>query len=83
MVIPLLLVAALGLGLALVVGVHHNRQRFQALTELQNRAMELDAEWRLLLLERSTLATEAVVHRHARSKGMVAPTPDSIVYLTP
>ncbi len=78
-----LTVLVLASGLAVVHTQHQCRQRFAQLQVTQEARDALEIEWRQLLLEESTLATEAVVDQVARSRlNMVLPGPDQVVYVT-
>ncbi len=74
----LLMVSAL----SLVTARYQARQLFVAAERLDDRARELDIEWRRLQLERAELARNARIdHIARRDLGMVTATPDRTLYL--
>lgn len=82
-VVLLLTAAVLASALALVYTKHQSRKLHIELQSLGQQAQDYEIEWELLQLEQSTLASEFVVDRLARSRlGMFVPDPDSVVYIT-
>ena len=79
----LLLAAALMFSaLSLVTARFQSRQLFVAVDRLENRARELDTDWRRLQLERAELARNVRIDGVARGElGMVPSTPDRVLYM--
>ena len=81
-VVVVLLVLVLVSGLAVVHGKHESRRLSMELQALQVSADELELEWQMLQLERSTLAADAAVDQLASSElRMVTPQPGEVKYI--
>lgn len=79
-----LLIAVLVSGIGVVYTKHQSRHLFIELQSLQREQDDLEIEWELLQLERSTLATEAVVDQVARNQlNMIGPAPKAVIYVIP
>lgn len=83
LVVLTLVLAVMASALGLIITKHQSRNLHIELQALQREAEEYAVEWELLQLEQSTLATEFVVDRVARTRlDMFVPDPDSVVYVT-
>jgi len=68
--------------LSLVTARFQSRQLFIQVDRLEDKARDLDTDWRRLQLERAELARNARIDGIARGElGMVPTTPDRTVYL--
>lgn len=68
--------------LSLVTARFQSRQLFVAVDRLENRARELDTDWRRLQLERAELARNVRIDGVARQElRMVPSTPDRVLYI--
>ncbi|PIE83468.1 MAG: cell division protein FtsL [Candidatus Contendobacter odensis] len=82
--ITLLAIATLGSGIAVVYTQHNNRQLFIQLQQLQAERDKLEIEWEVLQLEQSTLVTDILIEKKARTRlKMSAPDPAQVLYITP
>ncbi|NYT79659.1 cell division protein FtsL [Alcaligenaceae bacterium] len=68
--------------LSLVTARFQSRQLFVKLDRLEDKARQLDTDWRRLQLERAELQRNVRVDRSAREElGMVPTTPDRTLYV--
>lgn len=68
--------------LSLVTARFQSRQLFVELDRLEDKARQLDTDWRRLQLERAELQRNARVDHSARQElGMVPATPDRTLYI--
>lgn len=68
--------------LSLVTARFQSRQLFVAVDRLEDRARELDTDWRRLQLERAELARNVRIDGMARQElHMVPSTPDRVLYI--
>ncbi len=68
--------------LSLVTARFQSRQLFVQVDRLEDRARQLDTEWRRLQLERAELVRHARIDRLARSNlGMLRVSPERTLYL--
>ncbi|MBB5213895.1 cell division protein FtsL [Parapusillimonas granuli] len=69
--------------LSLVTARFQSRQLFIEVDRLEDRARELDTDWRRLQLERAELARNARIDGMAREElQMVTTSPDRTIYVT-
>jgi len=81
--VMVLAMAVMASALGLIFTKHQSRKLHIERQALQRQAEEYEIEWELLQLEQSTLATEFVVDRTARTRlDMFVPDPASVVYIT-
>lgn len=79
-----LVLATVASAIAVVYLRHEHRQSFVELTRLERSRDELNIEYGRLQLEQATWAETGRVEQIARGKlGMVSPTPDDIVVVSP
>ena len=80
----ILLLIAVGCGLATVNANHRARKLFSCLDKEQQRMRALDVEWGQLQLEQSTWAAHARIEKIAKERlQMKAPQPAQIIALEP
>lgn len=80
----ILLLIAVGCGLATVNANHRARKLFSGLDKEQQRMRALDVEWGQLQLEQSTWAAHARIEKIAKERlQMKAPQPAQIIALEP
>jgi cell division protein FtsL len=80
----ILLLIAVGCGLATVNANHRARKLFSGLDKEQQRMRALDVEWGQLQLEQSTWAAHARIEKIAKERlQMKAPQPAQIISLEP
>jgi cell division protein FtsL len=78
----ILLLIAVGCGLATVNSNHHARKLFSGLEKEQQRMRALDVEWGQLQLEQSTWAAHARIEKIAKERlQMKTPQPAQIIAL--
>lgn len=77
--LSLVVMSALGA----VYGKHESRRLFIEYQALQSERNRHETEWGRLQLELGTLADSAVIDRQARRLGMLAPEPETVVYVRP
>ena len=79
-----LLVAAVASAIGVVYLRHRHRQAFVELTRLERARDELRIDFGRLQLEQATWAETGRIEQVARTRmGMVAPTPDTIIVVSP
>jgi cell division protein FtsL len=79
-----LVLAAVASAIAVVYLRHEHRQSFVELTQLERSRDELNIEYGRLQLEQATWAETGRVEQIARGKlGMISPTPEDIVVVSP
>jgi cell division protein FtsL len=80
LLLSVLMVLALGSGVAVVYTKYENRKLFMELQSFYKARDQLDDEWGRLLLEQSTLVRQGRVERLARERlGMVMPGSTEVV----
>ncbi len=84
LVVPVLLVAALGSAAGAIYCKHRAREMFVELEQLNAHRDNLEIEWGQLQLEQSAWSTHAFVERVASAKlHMAMPPPKEIEIITP
>lgn len=80
----ILLLIAVGCGLATVNANHRARKLFSGMDKEQQRMRALDVEWGQLQLEQSTWAAHARIEKIAKDRlQMKAPQPAQVIALEP
>lgn len=74
----------MGSALSLVTARFQSRQLFVSLDRMEDRARDLDTDWRRLQLERAENARQARIDQLARQElKLIARTPDRVLYIKP
>jgi len=82
--ITFLMIAVLGTAIAVVASKHLSRSLHIRLQDMQHSRDNLHVEWSRLLLEQSTLGSDARVEKIATEQlGMKIPSPKHVVVLRP
>ena len=79
----LLLLLVVGSALSVVYSTYQTRQLFSALQQQTRLTMELEEEWKRLLIEQSTYAAHDRIEQQARERlSMTVPAAESVVVVT-